>query len=383
MNLEIPPPTPKDRLSPFRPGFGSTPPVMVGRQPEVTSFARALDGTGSTGRTVFVTGQRGVGKTVLLNIFQEVADTRQWFTIREQASVGFVDRLAHARLPEVLESHDAHESSKSKVVGLTLPMSAGGLTVRSETTSALVPDLRSHLMKVLDLLDSHETGLLIALDEVHRSNLDEFRQMTDALAYAMSQEAPLAFVAAGLPASIDNIVNDDVSTFLRRAERINLGSLSAAETSEALKTPVEQAGKAFAADAVEFGVELSQGYPYLVQIVGDLSWNEAIDSDEITKAHVAEIEQEARLVLGRQIHEPTLAALSQGARRYLKAMTLDDGVSSTGEIADRLGIKKQTANDYRRQLIAHGVVEVPSFGHLRMVIPYLREHLLERDDEMQ
>ncbi|RBP63623.1 AAA ATPase-like protein [Brevibacterium sanguinis] len=381
MNLMIPPPTPKDQQSPFRPGFGSTPPVMVGRQPEVTAFARALDGPGSTGRTVFVTGQRGVGKTVLLNIFQEVADTRQWWTVREQASAGFVQRLTQARLPEVLESHDAHERSKSTVVGVTLPLGGGGLTVRSDTTNALVPDLRSHLMKVLELLDSHETGLLIALDEVHRSNLDEFRQMTDALAHAMSQDAPLAFVAAGLPASIDNIVNDDVSTFLRRADRINLAGLSSEETREALRAPVEQAGKRFAEEALEFGVALSQGYPYLVQIVGDLAWNAALDADEITRRHVEGIEGEARQVLGRQIHEPTLAALSPGARRYLRAMTLDDDISSTGEIADRLGLKKQTANDYRRQLIAHGVVEVPSFGHVRMVIPHLRDHLLDRDDE--
>lgn len=375
MSLTIPPPTPEGELSPFRPGFGSTPPVTVGRQPEVTDFARALDAANGSGRTVFVTGQRGVGKTVLLNIFHEVADSRQWLTVREQASAGFVDRLTRARLPEALESHDAHQRSKSKVVGVNLPMGAGGLTVRTETTSAFTPDLRSHLMAALELLDAHGTGLLIAVDEVHRSNLEEFRQMTDALAFAISQDAPLAFVAAGLPASIDTIVNDDVSTFLRRADRINLGGLSDEDTRIALSVPVEQAGKTITAEALDLGVELSRGYPYLVQIVGDLAWMEAGRAAVITRAHVAAIASAAKEVLGRQVHEPTMAALGPGARRYLAAMVPDEGPSSTGEIAERLGVKKQTANDYRRQLIAHGVVEVPSYGHVRMVIPYLREHL--------
>ncbi|MCT1764726.1 DUF2791 family P-loop domain-containing protein [Brevibacterium casei] len=378
MTITIPPASASSGESPYRPGFGTTPPVAVGRQAEVNAFARALDQRGGAGRTVFVTGQRGVGKTVLLNIFEDVAESRQWLTVREQASPGFVGRLTGARLPEALEAHDAHETTKSKVVGITLPAGAGGLTTRTETTSALQPDFRHHLMKVLELLDAHGTGLVISLDEVHRSNLDEFRAVTDAVAYAMSQEAPLAFVAAGLPASIDTIVNDEVSTFLRRASRINLGSFTPEETELALRLPAEESGKRFDAQALALGTEASLGYPYMVQIIGDLAWRESADAEVITADHVEAIIGEAKEILIQQIYEPTLAALTPGARRYLNAMAADDRISHTGEIAERLGSKKQTANDYRRMLLAHGVIESPAHGLVRIVIPHLRDYLLEQ-----
>lgn len=381
MTITIPPASASNRESPYRPGFGTTPPVAVGRQAEVNAFARALDQRGGAGRTVFVTGQRGVGKTVLLNIFDDVAESRQWITVREQASPGFVERLTGARLPEALEAHDAHETIRSKLVGLTLPAGLGGLTTRTETTSALQPDFRHHLMTVLELLDAHDTGLVIALDEVHRSNLDEFRTVTDAVAYAMSQEAPLAFVAAGLPASIDTIVNDEVSTFLRRANRINLGSFTPEETALALRLPAEEAGKGFDDAALDLGAKVSLGYPYMVQIIGDLAWREAADAETITVDHVAVVVDEAKQILIQQIYGPTLAALTPGARRYLTAMAADPEVSHTGEIAERLGAKKQTANDYRRMLLAHGVIEAPAHGLVRIVIPHLRDYLLTESND--
>lgn len=378
MTIVIPPSSAANEESPYRPGFGTTPPVAVGRQPEVNAFARALDQRGGTGRTVFVTGQRGVGKTVLLNIFEDVAESRQWLTVREQASPGFVDRLTQARLPEALEAHDAHVTTKSKIVGFTLPGGAGGLTTRTETTSALQPDFRHHLMSVLEILDAHGTGLVIALDEVHRSNIDEFRAVTDAVAYAMSQEAPLAFVAAGLPASIDTIVNDEVSTFLRRADRINLGSFSAEDTKLALRLPAEEAGKGFDEAALDLGAQVSLGYPYMVQIIGDLAWRAAGEADRIARTDVESVVDEAKQILIQQIYEPTLAALTPGARKYLAAMADDEDISHTGEIADRLGAKKQTANDYRRMLLAHGVIEAPAHGVVRIVIPHFREYVRDR-----
>ncbi|MBE8146089.1 hypothetical protein IOD13_03740 [Brevibacterium casei] len=212
---------------------------------------------------------------------------------------------------------------------------------------------------MLELLDAHGTGLVISLDEVHRSNLDEFRAVTDAVAYAMSQEAPLAFVAAGLPASIDTIVNDEVSTFLRRASRINLGGFTPDETALALRLPAEESGKRFDAQALALGTEASLGYPYMVQIIGDLAWRESADAEVITADHVEAIIGEAKEILIQQIYEPTLAALTPGARRYLNAMAADDRISHTGEIAERLGAKKQTANDYRRMRLRMASSSLP------------------------
>ena len=108
MTVTIPPPPGEQhRRSPFTPTFGATPPTLVGRQQEVNDFAYALDnGPGSKGRATFVTGQRGVGKSVMLSVYSQIAATRGWMSVNESASAGFARKLTEARLPEALEQLD-------------------------------------------------------------------------------------------------------------------------------------------------------------------------------------------------------------------------------------------------------------------------------------
>ncbi|AKK10046.1 P-loop NTPase family protein [Corynebacterium uterequi] len=58
--------------NPFRASMGATPPYLAGRAEEIADFRAALlDGPGAHERVSIVTGLRGVGKTVLLNAFEE------------------------------------------------------------------------------------------------------------------------------------------------------------------------------------------------------------------------------------------------------------------------------------------------------------------------
>jgi hypothetical protein len=61
--------------NPYRPGAGTTPPALIGRDELIDRFGislrRAADGR--PGQSVMPIGLRGVGKTVLLNRFAEIA----------------------------------------------------------------------------------------------------------------------------------------------------------------------------------------------------------------------------------------------------------------------------------------------------------------------
>ncbi|WP_349828081.1 ATP-binding protein [Brevibacterium litoralis] len=379
MTVTIPPPPSSGSASPFTPGFGTQPPTLVGRQAEVDAFARAIDGgPGARGRATLVTGQRGVGKTVLLGTFREVASTRQWITVQEQASPGFAQRLARARLPEVLEAFDAATTSKAKMIGLTLPAGLGGVSWRDEKDHMGIPDIRTTLMTLLGLLEERGTGLLITLDEVHRSTIDELRVVTDAMAHAIGEGAPLAFVAAGLPHSINGLVNDEVSTYLRRAERVELGYFDRESSAHAIRTPIEEAGKTIDEDALALATDRSEYYPYLVQLLGDLAWEAAGAASAIAVEHVEAAVGQAREIMGRQIHEPTLDPLSARDLDYLRAMALDDGPSRTVEIARRMSVTDKYASTYRRRLVDAGVVVPAGHGLVDLAVPYLREHLRVR-----
>ncbi len=64
--------------NPFKPSFGASPPLLVGRDTLIEEFAEALeDGAGSAGRATIYTGACGCGKTVMLNAVEDGAKERQ------------------------------------------------------------------------------------------------------------------------------------------------------------------------------------------------------------------------------------------------------------------------------------------------------------------
>ena len=61
--------------NPYAPGAGTKPPALTGRDPEIERFGILLKRirAGKPEKSMFVTGLRGVGKTVLLNLFEDMA----------------------------------------------------------------------------------------------------------------------------------------------------------------------------------------------------------------------------------------------------------------------------------------------------------------------
>ena len=98
--------------NPFTPTFGSSPPLLVGRDDLIEQFGEALDGgPGSPGRATLYTGARGVGKTVLLNAVEEQARQRGWLVIAETATPRLIGRLVGEHLPALLNQHDTAAAS--------------------------------------------------------------------------------------------------------------------------------------------------------------------------------------------------------------------------------------------------------------------------------
>lgn len=65
------------------------------------------------------------------------------------------------------------------------------------------------------------------------------------------------------------LLTDDVSTVLRRARRFPLTPLTPPAAEEALRVPIENAGRRVAPDALRTMAAGSFGYPYFIQAIGD------------------------------------------------------------------------------------------------------------------
>src|ERR1700685_4156450 len=104
--------------NPYSPGAGTRPPALVGREREIDAMDVTLQRLrlGRDGRSEMLTGLRGVGKTVMLNEFEQLADARGYF--HEHVEVGeggdLAPRLA-AAVRGVVLSMDARRRIGERV----------------------------------------------------------------------------------------------------------------------------------------------------------------------------------------------------------------------------------------------------------------------------
>jgi predicted ATPase len=96
------------RANPYAPGAGTKPPALTGRDDEIEAFVVLLERLreGVAGQSMIVKGLRGVGKTVLLNMFEDFAVERDWIPI-------FKECEASTSLPALVENFEALAQSQN------------------------------------------------------------------------------------------------------------------------------------------------------------------------------------------------------------------------------------------------------------------------------
>ncbi|WP_088265168.1 ATP-binding protein [Corynebacterium diphtheriae] len=370
--------------NPFRATLGSTPPYLAGRRHEIEDFAEALDdGPGAHERISLITGLRGVGKTVLLNAFEEEARARSWWVISETATAGFTERIIDAlfrKASEILHMH------RRKLSGITLP-SIGGIQFSDILEHQPKITLRSVLTEILSWqeeidrkLGQDSVGLLITLDELHYHRREEVIDFGATIQHLVREDLNISVAMAGIPQSIKPLLASEEGknpvTFLRRANRIDLGLIDNNEVRKALAEPVEKVGVTWESDALTDAAEACGGYPFMIQLIGQQCFKRK-RSNFITVGSVAEAAVVAKRKLGQLVHEPALADLSEVDRTFLVAMAADDGPSTMSDIAQRLGVNSQYAGNYRRRLIDAEIITSSGYGQVDFELPYMREYLRE------
>jgi hypothetical protein len=367
--------------NPFTPTFGVSPPTLVGRTILLDDFSEALaEGPGSPGRATIYTGARGSGKTVMLNEIEDRSRERGWVVISETASEGFVSRITGEQLPRQLRELDL-DTVRHHLTGFTGPLAIGALTWETIEKHIVTWGLRSQVELLTDLLRERdrerEVGVLFTLDEIHGGSSSELREFVTTVQHAFREDRSLAFVGAGLSAAISDVLNDDVLTFLRRAERYHLGRIQDEDVELAIRQPIEENGRYISGEALEKIVNGTDGYPFLIQLAGYHAWrcNPEVPEISISDADIGL--EHALHQLGKLVCEPALKKTSEQDKAFLVAMAKDNGISKMSDVQQRLGVDKNYANQYRRRLIAAELIAPAGHGQVDFALPYLRGHLRE------
>lgn len=361
--------------NPFKPTAGANPPLLVGRDDAIVDLADAFDdGPGAPGRLTLITGQRGAGKTVLLNVAEQLAAERQWVVISETATPGLVERLITQAESIATELGRNGGRNGRRLTGVSVT-GVGSISLAPRAAPSVT--LRQALGEAASAAAAGQAGLLVTIDEIQGANRDEMRELAAGVQHLIRDRAEISLVMAGLPAASDDLLNDKVLTFLRRADRVSLRSVKIEDVRQALEATFTDAGRLIEAEALDIAARATGGYPFLIQLVGYHTWSRSRGQHTVTAQHATEGVTVARRKLGSTVHAASLATLSDVDRTYLLAMARDDGPSRTGEVARRMKVSTSYANMYRTRLIRAQMIESAGYGTVQFALPYLRDYLRE------
>ena len=380
--------------NPFSPGAGSPPPELAGRT-ELLEQARVLLGRVKAKRpekSLLLTGLRGVGKTVLLNEIERMAQAAGYRTILVEAHEGKalpvllaphlrrmlfeLDRMAGAgdkarRGLAVLKSFVGN--IKVKVGDFDI-----GMDIDPESGSADSGDLEVDLPSLFTALGeaAQERGVAVALliDEIQYFNAKELSALIMAMHKMQQRQLPVVLVGAGLPI-LPGLMGESKSYAERLFSFPDIGPLSEADAGKALQEPVTDAGKAFELSALAEIFRLTKGYPYFLQEWGYQAWNHA----NASPISLAVIEETSGLVsqrLDANFFRVRFDRLTPKEKKYLRAMAeLGPGPHRTGDVADTLEVKINTLGPVRASLIKKGMVYSPSHGDMAFTVPLFDEFM--------
>lgn len=283
--------------NPYRPGAGHAPPYLAGRRSEQDQFLRLLHQPIIT-QNILLTGLRGFGKTVLLDQMKATAEANNWLWVGNDLSESSAlteERLALRILTDLAQAiatrmeanwgptQVAHDRLQQRIEQITRDDGSAftfdALKAHYEQAAGLPSDrLRSVLMHVTRLAHKVRiSGLILGYDEAqclcdHAERNEYPMSMLIETVSALQKKdglTPCLLVLCGLPQVFDALI--ETRTYTERMFQVmTLDRLSKDETRAALTTPIQKFSARLHTppELIEKVVNLSGGYPYLIQFFG-------------------------------------------------------------------------------------------------------------------
>lgn len=368
---------------PFTPGFGSTPPCLVGRDELIRDVCALLAGdpTSEGGANVLL-APRGLGKTVLLNEIEDAAQAeRGWLVLSVSGTDGNLVEETHKAVyrAQGIWAQAHGDLAKRSVSGVSL--GAGGLSAGVSFAEESDPrqteygdDLRRDLGDLASAAARVGSRVLLTMDEMHAIPLAEARKLGSYIQHIAKRERKgLVFLGAALPYITETLLADRKSTFLQRLAVHKVNPLTEPETRRGLREPIEMHGGLINDDALDASSSAVAGHPYMLQLVGDRMWRAAGGAgNPITINHAKKAVAEAEESLEDHLFAPTWQSLSDNDRRFLAALAVlaeREGSPRVAAVCEEAGIGRSSASAYRRRLLLSGMASPGSRGRLKLAHP--------------
>jgi hypothetical protein len=377
--------------------------VLVGRDRQLAKASAALTRVANTGSpapsALVLTGARGLGKTVTLDVIAEQARDRGFVTaVVALDSVSDNVQLLAARVAESVKDLEEHPGLRAawarvrdRLAALSIEIDAGIVKVSSPPARESAPTQSATRREALaalftasaHLAAEHErTGLAIFVDEFQEAPPADLVVIANAIQDAlMSPDAPFAVFAAGLPQTPDLVMA--AASFTERFDFRTLERLDEDAAERALVEPALALDVHWERSAASAVLGAAAGSPYLIQRLGDETWTLASPGrgDILADAPAQQAIADVRESLGNGMFRGRWAKATPAERDLMVAIAqvVDlEGVAQTRGITAVTGRTTPQLSAARQSLLDKGLIESVGHGRLRFTMPgfaeFVRDH---------
>lgn len=378
--------------NPYRPGAGMSPAYLAGRDNTINEAQNILQAInyGYSARSVVYYGLRGVGKTVLLNYIENLADEMdlpsEYMEIAErdrsfqyQIALHIYKLINRLSLLKNIESHI--KKALSILKAFTIKYGCDDISIEVNPangisdTGNLANDMTELFLALGVIAQKQNKGVVLFIDEVQYIKDDEFEALMEAIHRTNQKNYPIVIFSAGLP-KIAKIAGDVKSYAERLFDFIEIDSLNNEEAKLALIEPAKRFQINYTDEAVNKIIEITQGYPYFLQEYGKWVWEckkeESIIDIKIVNKAYDKFEQSLDKAFFKVRHDRATAREIE----FMTAMVACEKLPcSTKEIANIMGESIQAISPLRAQLIHKGFIYAAKRGEVDFTVPQFDKYL--------
>ena len=369
---------------------------LAGRDEDIQNVEQMFDALTMNipTQSIIFSGLRGVGKTVLINKLQKIAEDKDIFCkhIEVEERNDFIAQIAtcsQAFLRKVSTKEKFKhliqkplDAIKALVISFDPNDNAFSLSLQEKElykSINLTQSLTEVFVTIGETAYKTETPICFFVDEIQYMRSEELGSLIAALHRTNQLGYPVMIIGAGLP-KIYKMLSDEKSYSKRLFLYKEIGSLTDEQSKKAIEIPANKFGITYSDKAIEKIITLTKGYPFFIQQMCQIVFKNT-NEKEINISDIEEGINEFFETLDIGFFKVRYERCADSDKKFVFAMVKCGELPCTiSNIAKNLHKNVNQISTTRAQLISKGIIFPIRYKELDFTVPEFSGYIRRLDE---
>ncbi len=369
---------------------------LAGRDEDIQNVEQMFDALTMNipTQSIIFSGLRGVGKTVLINKLQKIAEDKDIFCkhIEVKERNDFIAQIAtcsQAFLRKVSTKEKFKhliqkplDAIKALVISFDPNDNAFSLSLQEKElykSINLTQSLTEVFVTIGETAYKTETPVCFFVDEIQYMRSEELGSLIAALHRTNQLGYPVMIIGAGLP-KIYKMLSDEKSYSERLFLYKEIGSLTDEQSKKAIEIPANKFGITYSDKAIEKIITLTKGYPFFIQQMCQIVFKNT-NEKEINISDIEEGINEFFETLDIGFFKVRYERCADSDKKFVFAMVKCGELPCTiSNIAKNLHKNVNQISTTRAQLISKGIIFPIRYKELDFTVPEFSGYIRRLDE---